>query len=157
MGKRAATGWGVGMLQRRDAKSQWRRFWSALLLAAPLSVSAWALAVDQAVSPLPDLPQIVYEQFPPEEHDQLEKAYSAVKANPNDATLNGNLGMVFEAHNPADPEAEICYRRAHLLDPSAFRWGYYLGLVLAAEGKYEEAVVTLRDALRIDPEYLPAR
>ena len=157
MGKRAATGRGVGMLQRKDAKSQWRRFWSALLLAAPLSVSAWALAVDQAVSPLPDLPQIVYEQFPPEMHDQLEKAYSAVKANPNDATLNGNLGMVFEAHNPADPGAEICYRRAHLLDRSAFRWGYYLGLVLAAEGKYEEAVVTLRDALRIDPAYFPAR
>jgi tetratricopeptide (TPR) repeat protein len=157
MGQRRAKDRGVGMLQSRDARLRWCRFWSALLLAATLSFSAWALAADQAVSSLPDLPQIVYEQFPPGMHGELERAYNAVKANPNDATLNGNLGMVFEAHNPADLRAEICYRRAHVLDPSSFRWGYYLGLVLAAEGEYEEAVVTLRDALRIDPEYLPAR
>jgi len=145
------------MLQSREANSHWRHSWSALLLAAPLSISAWALAVDQAVSSLPDLPHIVYEQFPPSLHDQLERAYNAVKANPNDATLNGDLGMVLQAHKPADSAAEICYRRAHLLDQSTLSWGYYLGLVLASEGKFEEAEVALRDASRIDPKNLPAR
>src|SRR5438067_11355351 len=53
--------------------------------------------------------------------------------------------------------AEVCYRRARTLDAGAFRWAYYLGLVQTLDGKNEQAAATLRDAIRLDPAYLPAR
>jgi tetratricopeptide (TPR) repeat protein len=53
--------------------------------------------------------------------------------------------------------AELCYRRARILDSNRFPWAYYLGLTQAIEGKNEDAAVTLRDAIRLDPGYLPAR
>src|SRR4029077_429045 len=43
------------------------------------------------------------------------------------------------------------------LDPDRFQWAYYLGLTQVINGKSEEAAATLRDAIRLDPEYLPAR
>jgi tetratricopeptide (TPR) repeat protein len=125
-----------------------------LAIAAP-SVTA-ARGADQNV-PLPDLPQIVLEHFLPGIRDKVQDAYNAAKANPHDALLNGRLGMVLQASDQADEWAEACYRRAHLLDPTSFRWVYYLGIVLANRGEYDEAAATLRDALRVDPEYLPAR
>ena len=53
--------------------------------------------------------------------------------------------------------AEACYRRAHSFDPKSFRWAYYLGLVQAQNGKSAPAAVSLQDATRIDPGYVPAR
>jgi len=53
--------------------------------------------------------------------------------------------------------AEICYRRVRMLDPARFQWAYYLGLVQVINGKSEQAAVSLHDAIRLDPEYFPAR
>jgi tetratricopeptide (TPR) repeat protein len=53
--------------------------------------------------------------------------------------------------------AEICYRRARLLSHDRFQWAYYLGLVQSIDGKGREAAATLQEAVRLDPEYLPAR
>ena len=143
------------MFERGKAVSRWDCFCLALLVTAAPSITV-ALGADQSVS-LPDLPQIVLEHFPPGIRDKVREAYYAAQANPHDAPLNGRLGMILQAFDQADEGAEVCYRRAHLLDPTSFRWGYYLGIVLANGAKYDEAAVTLRDALRIDPEYLPAR
>lgn len=152
----ARSGRGIGVVQKGRHRSCSRGIGSALLIAA-IFFPAWMLPADQVVSSLPDLPQIQLGLYPPGVRGELESAYYAFKANPNDAALNGNLGMVLQAYESANPGAEICYRRAHLLDHSSFRWGYYLGVVLAGEGKFTEAVSVLRDALRINPEYLPAR
>ena len=65
--------------------------------------------------------------------------------------------MILQAVGQSNERAAACYRRAHILDPTSFRWVYYLALVQGAEGGYAEAVATLRDALRLDPEYVPAQ
>src|SRR5437868_14802967 len=53
-------------------------------------------------------------------------------------------------------DAELCYRRAHLLAPAAFKWLYYWGSLLLREKKMGEALPILTSALRLEPEYLPA-
>jgi len=53
--------------------------------------------------------------------------------------------------------AEIFYRRARYFAPQNFDWAYYLGLVQSLIGENEAAAANLREALRIDPGYVPAR
>jgi tetratricopeptide (TPR) repeat protein len=64
--------------------------------------------------------------------------------------------MVLHANLLFD-EAEVCYRRAHLLDPAPFQWTYLLGVVQARRGDCTQAISLLNEALRLKPEYLPAR
>jgi len=106
--------------------------------------------------PLPELPQLSMDKFLPAVREQIEKAYQAVRAYPKDAAANGKLGMVLHAHDQYE-SAAVCYRRAHLLDHASFQWLYYLGIVQSAQGKNDEAAATLRQAVRLDRDYLPAQ
>jgi tetratricopeptide (TPR) repeat protein len=105
---------------------------------------------------LPDLPRLTIANFRPQIRDQVQKAYDDVKARPKDAESNGRLGMLLQAFSQFE-SAELCYRRARILDPNRFQWAYYLGLTQSLDGKNEEASRNLRDATRLDPQYLPAR
>lgn len=105
---------------------------------------------------LPALPRLSMEKFLPAVREQVEKAYQAASAGPQDAAANGKLGMVLHAHDQYEAAA-VCYQRAHLLQPDSFQWLYYLGSVQAAQGQNDEAAANLRQALRLDAEYLPAQ
>ncbi|MBI1940183.1 MAG: tetratricopeptide repeat protein, partial [Acidobacteria bacterium] len=127
-----------------------------LILSIPLAGVAgpWS-GIDQT-SGLPDLPRLSFDSFLPTIRAVVQQAYDAALANPRDASANGKLGMALQAHGLYE-RAEVCYRRAHLLDPASFRWAYYLGMVLAARGKYDEAIAGLGRALGLDPQYVPAQ
>ena len=88
--------------------------------------------------------------------ERLEKAFHVLQARPLDAEANGNLGMLLQALDQTET-AEVCYQRAHHLDPRRFQWAYYLGLVQALKGRNAEAAASLRAAIAIDPGYVPAR
>ena len=103
----------------------------------------------------PDLPQLAMEQFLPAVRAAVEQAYNAARANPRDAAASGKLGMVLAAHEQ-HRAAEICLRRAHLLDPKTFDWLYYLGASQTALGNNAEAAATFEQALRLRPDYVPA-
>ena len=64
--------------------------------------------------------------------------------------------MVLDAYEQ-DDSAEVCYRRAHLLDPRSFRWLYYLGWVQAAQGRHEKAAASLGGAVWLKKDDLPAQ
>jgi Tfp pilus assembly protein PilF len=104
---------------------------------------------------LPDLPHLTLESLAPTVRAQIEKAYELVLAHPHAASANGKLGMFLHAYGFL-PEAEICYTRAKLLDPSAFRWVYFLGVVETQEAKCSDAIGTLRAALGLKRGYYPA-
>lgn len=105
---------------------------------------------------LPDLPRLTIASFRPNIRDQVQKAYQEVEGKPKDPDANGRMGMLLHAFEQYE-SAEICYRRARILDPRRFQWAYYLGLTQAIDGKNGEAAASLRDAMRLDPEYLPNR
>jgi tetratricopeptide (TPR) repeat protein len=105
---------------------------------------------------VPSLPLLSIESFRPVIRDQLQRAYAEASAKPNDAEASGHLGMLLQAYEQTG-SAEICYRRARALDRQRFEWAYYLGFTQGLNGKNGEAAASLRDALRIDREYLPAR
>ena len=105
---------------------------------------------------LPAIPKLQMTAYRVQIRERLENAWHAVQARPLDAESNGNLGMLLHAFDQTEA-AEVCYRRAHHLDPKRFQWAYYLGLVQALQGRNAEAAASLRAAMRIGPGYVPAR
>ena len=105
---------------------------------------------------IPELPRFSLDNFSSGVRDQIQVAYADVRAHVNDSDASGRLGMVFQTYGLFQ-EAVVFYGRAARLAPSAFRWAYYLGVAEAAEGHYDEAASTLRMAVRLDPNYVPAQ
>lgn len=110
-----------------------------------------------AQSPLvpAELPQLTIAEFPPETQKQVEQAFAAAHEHPNDAHAVGNLGMLFDLYRQSD-DAAFCYRRAHLLAPTSFKWLYYWGSLLFNQKKMQDAVPVLTAAVNLEPRYLPA-
>src|SRR5436305_1171183 len=134
------------------------RVTSCVVISLWLANSVWfrfARAADQGPS-LPELPQLAYDKMLSTVRAEVQKAYDVVLAHPRDATANGNLGMVLHAHDMPS-EAEICYRRAHLLDPVSFRWAYYLGMVQVDQRNCSAAIPAFLEALRLDPNHLASQ
>jgi len=126
---------------------------------APAAILALILGIpviQGQESTLPELPRMDLKEFDPVIQEQVKDAYDAALANPRDAAANGKLGMLMEVYGRRE-FAAIWYERAHQLDPSAFRWLYYLGSLQSVQGKRAEATATLRKAVVLDPGYLPAR
>lgn len=131
------------------------------LRLAALLILAMALPGDvfpqsARTNSLPDLPQIDTRNFLPAIREQVQHAYEAARLNLKDAGATGELGMILDAYEQYD-SAAICYRRAHVLDADSFQWLYYLGWVQSAQGRHQDAVLTLRNALRTKADYVPAQ
>src|SRR5712675_1351985 len=85
---------------------------SSLCLVAILVLGACSARHERA---LPDLPRLTIANFRPQIRDRVQKAYDDVKARPKDAESNGRLGMLLQAFSQFE-SAELCYRRARVLD-----------------------------------------
>jgi tetratricopeptide (TPR) repeat protein len=125
-------------------------------LVAILTLAFGVPVLRAQTSSLPELPQLDMTEFPSVVREQVREAYDAARANSRDANASGKLGMLLDLYKRRE-SAAICYRRAHQLDPAAFRWLYYLGSLQSVQGKRTEAATTLRAALRLNPDYLTAR
>jgi tetratricopeptide (TPR) repeat protein len=128
--------------------------YAAAILAVSLgvTVTAWQTPDPGAVA----LPQLVVDALPPGVRASLEAAYEAAHAQPRDPSVVGRLAMLlhaYEQHRAAD----ACYRIVRQLDARSLAWRYLSGVVQAELGEHLAAVTSLRDALRTDPNYLPAR
>lgn len=104
---------------------------------------------------LSPLPTIVLSAFEPAVRRQLEEAEVALSASPEDAGLNGRLGMLLEAYNWRD-EARVCYERATILAPQDYRWSYYRGRIEAELGKTTDAIRSLGRSAALKKDYVPA-
>ena len=103
-----------------------------------------------------ELPQLTTSEFPPETQKQVGQAFAAAHEHLNDAQAIGRLGMLLDVYHRSD-DAALCYRRAHLLVPTSFKWLYYLGSLLFNQKKMQDAVPVLTAALNLQPRYLPAK
>ena len=105
---------------------------------------------------IPVLPKVVTVDFPPAVKAQIDAALTAAYSAPNDASATGRLGMVLQAYQQLDV-AEICYRRAHLMEPKTFSWAYYLAVIEQTRGEISNAIDDSRVAVKLDPTNRPAR
>src|SRR6266480_2084305 len=110
----------------------------------------------QTIPAVPELPRLRLDNFSPGIQEQIGEAYSNARSSSGDAAASGRLGMILQTYSLLQ-EAAVCYRRAGQLEPNVFQWAYYLGVVEADQGKCDAATSTLRLALHVDPEYLPAK
>ena len=124
------------------------------MLRIALALLSFPLAAPSAE--LPPLPILNMSDFQPAIRNQVQQFDAAARSRPNSAEAAGRLGMVLDAYQQYE-SAALCYERAHRLDARAFQWDYYLGSVQVHQGKYDQAVATLREAIRLGPDYLPAR
>jgi hypothetical protein len=90
------------------------------------TLKSGALLANDAISEFParEVPQVTIVGFPLETRSQVAQAYTAAHQRPRDVDAIGKLGMLLDLyHRPED--AALCYRRAHLIQPTAFKWLYY--------------------------------
>lgn len=127
---------------------------SKCLLVIAIAVAQLSAGLAGQDSALPPIPELNITRFPAEVQLRVKQAYEEARENPKDGSASGRLGMLLQAYNlPA--EAEVCYHRALLSEPTSFGWAYYLGLVQADQGKFDAAAASLGEALRRNPNYLP--
>src|SRR5207302_6894608 len=105
---------------------------------------------------VPELPRLSLDNFSAGVGEQIAEAYSYASSRPGDAVASGRLGMVLQTYGLLQ-EAAACYRRAGQIEPKVFQWTYLLGAVEADEGKCDAATSTLRLALHLDADYVPAK
>ncbi|MGH9340538.1 MAG: tetratricopeptide repeat protein [Acidobacteriota bacterium] len=103
---------------------------------------------------VPDLP-VLGKQLPEAVRQEVNELHARARKNPQDVDTIGPLAMLMHAYEQYQ-FAEFCYRRAQELQPDSFQWSYYLGLVQARQGEHQEAADSLRKALLLDPNYVPA-
>jgi tetratricopeptide (TPR) repeat protein len=72
-----------------------------------------------------------------------------------DGSAYGRLGSLYLAAEYEDA-AEACFRNAHALDASDFRWPYYLGHIYRERAELEPAVDGFEGALAVRPDDLAA-
>jgi tetratricopeptide (TPR) repeat protein len=129
----------------------------AAIVAIVLPLIAMGAQPPGAVLPdLISLQEIRQEEFEPAVGEQIRSAYEQALQNKRNAELVGRLGMILQCYGKYEP-AEICYRRAWGLAPRTFRWVYFLGNIEAWLGRNQDAVNHIREALKIDESYTPAR
>ena len=116
----------------------------------------FACAAYLCAAEIPLLPKLPIDSFKPPMRDQVRAAYEAALKNPQAAGTNGHLGMILYAYEQFE-FAEACFARARAFDSKDKRWTYYLGRTRAAMGKYDQAAISLSEALQQEPEYLPAQ
>jgi len=133
----------------------YRTAWG-LVAALSLAGAAQGWAQAERTPALPELPRVNLSSLPESARATIHAAFDAVAAQSNDAAANGRVGMLLHAWGfPA--EAEVCYQRARLLDSASFRWIYYLALAKTDQGNWAAAVTALNEALRLNPQYVPAQ
>jgi tetratricopeptide (TPR) repeat protein len=102
------------------------------------------------------LPRLTLEVLPAAVRQRLERIDEEARARPQDASAAGRLAMALHAHEQYH-SADAAYRRARQLDPKSFAWAYLHGLVQTRLAQLRTAAGSLRQALAVDPENVPAR
>ena len=87
--------------------------------------------------------------------EQLLRLLATARAAPMSAPMRGRLAMAYEVNGFPDA-ALATYVQAQALAPDDFSYPYFAALLLARKGDVDAALVSLDEALAIDPEYVPA-
>lgn len=85
----------------------------------------------------------------------IQDIYARAVNEPESAFHRGRLGMTYDANGFSDAAIET-YGQTHQLDSDDVRWPYLKSLALGAQGRLQEAVHSMKDAIEIDSTYVPS-
>ena len=106
-----------------------RRLLVLLLLGAALvGVAAW-IRHRAASNPILRIPPVEITQLLPAVAKEIELHQAQIVTDPNNADAWGQYGLVLLAHG-FRKEAGSCFAEAETLDPSDYKWSYYLGMTM---------------------------
>src|SRR5262249_5809850 len=117
---------------------------------------ACAAMIVAAQAPLPPVPHLALDSYPPPARAAIASVQAAAVARPNDPDAVGALAPVLQAWEQWGT-AQEAYARAQALAPGLFEWPYLDAVVLQRLARPTDAVIALERALEIRPGYLPAR
>jgi len=129
---------------------------AALTLFLGFLAFATLVCGTQSSARAPDFPPLILDGVSGAIRDQIQKPYDYARAHPKEAQASGVLGMTLQTYG-LTKEAKMYYQHAAELEPSEFRWTYYLGVLEADQGQCDQATSNLQVALRINPDYVPAK
>ena len=104
------------------------------------------------ISPLKTAEQKAIEQARAKVEALLQSAEPDIKQL---ASAYGSLGNLYLTHD-LYTSADKCYSNAIQLAPDHFPWAYYSAYLAQVNGNLQAALSRLRQATKLDPEYLPA-
>lgn len=123
----------------------------------PLAILVVATAARaSAQSPLPALPRLALDTYPPMARDGISKAYKDAIARPSDVAAIATLARVLHAWDLWEPAHES-YTRCQSLAPANLGCQYLDALVLQRLARHADAAGRFKQALAAKPGYLPAR
>ena len=130
---------------------------SSVRRTTPTTIVAILLAtfVSAAQAPAPEL-KLPLESYPPAIRKDVAGPYEAARTHPADANAAGSLGRILQAWEQWE-SAHDAYGRAISLAPTSLEWHYLDACVLDRLSRPEDAARQLREALKIQTGYLPAR
>jgi len=120
-----------------------------IVLLAVLAVGA-AAAVWMWLPPAVNVPEVDLSDAYPRVTAGISAARQHVQENPRSDDAWGQLGMILHAHQYETAAAE-CYAQAHQLNPSEFRWLYYLAVLQEAPAP-GQAIANFRKSVELAPE-----
>lgn len=124
------------------------------LLFFGLCLSGCGPEIDLAdLTPQPALPLA---EMPAVAGEQVRELKANVDRRPLSATRNGKLGMVLQSYG-FDAQAVAYYERAHRIDPTEFRWAFYLGMTRERIGDPAGALAAFFAAHELEPDQLTTR
>jgi tetratricopeptide (TPR) repeat protein len=135
-----------------------KKAWLFLLAAAALGAGAWLLlgrtdTSELLLASIPARPQGV--TLPPALVERIDNSEQDVRGHKSVAAL-ADLARLYHS-NGYFAEAELCYNGLLELEPRKPRWPHLLASILAGYGQLEESIPLYRQAVKLAPDYLPAR
>lgn len=126
--------------------------------ATPAAAASGEVAPEEQTIELLPVPEPELSGLDPDVAAQLADSRSALDEILASGTLDvggasevfGELGRLYQAYGFVEP-AEAAYRNAATLDPTSFRWRYYLGRLLHEAGRLDEAEHFYARALDLEP------
>ena len=133
------------------------RGWMALLAAAAVAAALLALGPRVrrtiAARDIPPLPELGSQ--PAAVGDHLREAFGTAEANAVDTAAVGSYCLALHA-DLFLTEAQRCYERVEVREPSAWTWSYYRVLILSERGGGDELARALRLVTERAPDFAPA-
>ncbi len=115
-----------------------------------------SVSIASAAAAQPPLPRLALDTYPAAARDDISRAHQRASERPNDEQALGALARVLHAWEQWGAAHEA-YGRAGAIGLHTFEWPYLDAVVLQRLAQPADAVQRLQQALKVSPDYLPAR